>query len=361
MERKFKVGVIGATGMVGQRFLTLLNHHPWFEVEILAASKASAGKTYEEAVEGRWKMGEPIPEKYKKMKVVDGEEVKSISQKVDFIFCAISLNKEETKRLEEAYAKAEIPVISNNSANRKISDVPMLIPEINGSHVAVIERQRKRLGTQRGFIVVKPNCSIQSYVPPISALMDYEPSAILACTYQAISGAGKTLKECPELMDNVIPFIAGEEAKSEEEPLKIWGAVEQGEIINAASPIITTQCIRVPVSDGHLAAVYVSFKKKPTKEQIVEAWHSFEVDQIVKHLPSSPEHFLNYMEEENRPQTRLDRGFGKGMSITMGRLREDVLFDYKFVCLSHNTLRGGAGGSVLSAEYLVAAGYLEQK
>lgn len=361
MERKFKVGIIGATGMVGQRFLTLLNHHPWFEVEVLAASKASAGKTYEEAVAGRWKMEGPIPEKYKKMKVENGEDVKSISEKIDFVFCAISLNKEETKKLEEAYAKAETPVISNNSANRKMRDVPMLIPEINGSHAAVIEGQRRRLGTQRGFIAVKPNCSIQSYVPPVSALMNYEPKAILACTYQAISGAGKTLYESPELMDNVIPFIPGEEAKSEEEPLKIWGTVKQGEIINATLPVITTQCIRVPVSDGHLAAVYVSFKKKPEKEQILEAWHSFKVDPIARNLPSEPEHFLYYMEEENRPQTRLDRNLGKGMSITMGRLREDALFDYKFVCLSHNTQRGAAGGGVLSAEYLVAAGYLGQK
>lgn len=359
MKRKLQVGVIGATGMVGQRLLLLLEAHPWFEVAVLAASKRSAGKVYEEAVSGRWKMAVPLPEKYKQMMIEDGEDVAMISKKVDFVFCAISLEKTKTKALEEAYAKAEVPVISNNSANRYEADVPMLIPEINGGHIAVIDAQRKRLGTKRGFIVVKPNCSIQSYVPPISALMAYEPEKILACTYQAISGSGKTFKECPEILDNVIPYIPGEEGKSEGEPLKIWGKVEGGKIVNAKSPIITTQCIRVPVTDGHLAAVYVSFKKKPSKEQIIKAITAYEGEPLVKDLPSAPQHFMQYMTEENRPQTKLDRDFEKGMGITVGRLREDSLFDYKFVCLSHNTLRGAAGGGVLSAEYLVAAGYLE--
>lgn len=361
MKRKLQVGVIGATGMVGQRLLLLLEEHPWFEVKVLAASKRSAGKVYEEAVRGRWKMAAALPEKYKQMMVEDGEDVERISKEVDFVFCAISLEKAKTKALEEAYAKAEVPVISNNSANRYETDVPMLIPEINGEHIAVIEAQRKRLGTKRGFIVVKPNCSIQSYVPPISALMAYEPEKILACTYQAISGSGKTFKECPEILDNVIPYIPGEEEKSEGEPLKIWGEVEDGKIINAKSPIITTQCIRVPVSDGHLAAVYVSFKKKPCKEEILEAIDQYEGDPLVKGLPSAPQHLMQYMVEDNRPQTKLDRDFERGMGITVGRLREDTLFDYKFVCLSHNTLRGAAGGGVLSAEYLVAAGYLEPR
>ncbi len=358
MKRKFQVGVIGATGMVGQRFLLLLENHPWFEVKVLAASKKSAGQSYEKAVKDRWKMTVPIPEKYKKMIVEDGEDVAFISKQVDFVFCAISLEKSKTKALEEAYAKAEIPVISNNSANRYENDVPMLIPEINGNHIEVIEAQRKRLGTKRGFIVVKPNCSIQSYVPPISALMNFEPEKILACTYQAISGSGKSFKECPEIVDNVIPSIPGEEEKSEQEPLKIWGHVAEGKIVNAKAPLITTQCIRVPVSDGHLAAVYVSFKKKPSKEEILDAINHYKVNSIAKDLPSAPEKFLYYMEEANRPQTKLDREFGHGMSITIGRLRADTLFDYKFVCLSHNTLRGAAGGGVLSAEYLAAAGYL---
>ncbi len=361
MKQKLQVGIIGATGMVGQRFLLLLENHPWFEVTVLAASKQSAGKPYEDAIKDRWKMSVPIPEKYKQMMVEDGEQIDLISQKVDFIFCAISLDKAATKALEEAYAKAEIPVISNNSANRYVEDVPMLIPEINGHHIAVIDSQKKRLGTKRGFIVVKPNCSIQSYVPPLSALMAFEPETILACTYQAISGSGKSFKECPEILDNVIPFIPGEEEKSEQEPHKIWGSVQNGKIVNSDSPLITTQCLRVPVSDGHLAAVYVNFKKKPTKEEILEALNHYEFNPLAQNLPSSPEKFLCYMEEENRPQTKLDRNFGKGMGITIGRLRADTVFDYKFVCLSHNTLRGAAGGGVLSAEYLVATGYLFAK
>lgn len=361
MERKLQVGIIGATGMVGQRLLLLLEQHPWFEVKVLAASKRSSGKTYEEAVEGRWKMDQAIPEKYLKMTLEDGEDVDRISGLVDFVFCAISLEKAKTKALEEAYAKAETPVISNNSANRGEADVPMLIPEINGHHVAVIETQKKRLGTQRGFIVVKSNCSIQSYVPALSALMTFEPEKILVCTYQAISGSGKSIKDCPEILDNVIPYIPGEEEKSESEPLKIWGDVIEGQIVSQKAPLITTQCIRVSVSDGHLAAVFVSFKKKPSKEAFLEAVRNYQVNPIAKTLPSAPTHFLRYMEEENRPQTKLDRDYEKGMGISLGRLREDTLFDYKFVCLSHNTLRGAAGGGVLSAEYLLATGYLSPK
>ncbi|WP_236895640.1 aspartate-semialdehyde dehydrogenase [Clostridium beijerinckii] len=361
MGDKLKVGIIGATGMVGQRFLCLLENHPWFEVTVLAASKNSAGVTYKEAIANRWKMTTPLPEKYKDMVVKDAFKVEEISGMVDFVFCAISLNKEQTKLLEEDYAKHETPVISNNSANRNVDDVPMLIPEINGVHAQIIESQKKRLGTKRGFIAVKPNCSIQSYVPPISALMEYKPKNILACTYQAISGAGKTFNECPEIIDNVIPFIDGEEEKSEKEPLKIWGQIESGKIINSNSPIITTQCIRVPVANGHLAAVYVSFKNKPSKEEIISRWENFKIPEIVLGLPSAPKKFLKYFTENNRPQTNLDRDYENGMGISMGRLREDKIFDYKFVCLSHNTLRGAAGGGVLSAEYLKACGYLNAK
>ncbi|EHJ01997.1 MULTISPECIES: aspartate-semialdehyde dehydrogenase [unclassified Clostridium] len=361
MSDKLKVGIIGATGMVGQRFLCLLENHPWFEVTVLAASKNSSGMTYKEAVEKRWKMDTPLPEKYKDMIVRDAFEVEEICNMVDFVFCAISLNKEQTKLLEEDYAKHETPVVSNNSANRNVEDVPVLIPEINGVHAEIIESQKKRLGTKRGFIAVKPNCSIQSYVPPINALMEYEPEKILVCTYQAISGAGKTFKEFPEILDNVIPFIGGEEEKSENEPLKVWGKIENGKIVSAKTPVITAQCIRVPVSNGHLAAVYVSFKKKPTKEEIIKAWESFKAPEVVLNLPSAPKQFLKYFTEDNRPQTNLDRDYENGMGISMGRLREDTLFDYKFVGLSHNTLRGAAGGGVLSAEYLKACGYLTAK
>ncbi len=361
MSDKLKVGIIGATGMVGQRFACLLENHPWFEVTVLAASKNSAGMTYKEAVGSRWKMDTPLPEKYKDMIVRDAFEVEEICNMVDFVFCAISLNKEQTKLLEEDYAKHETPVISNNSANRNVEDVPVLIPEINGVHAEIIEIQKKRLGTKRGFIAVKPNCSIQSYVPPINALMEYEPEKVLVCTYQAISGAGKTFKEFPEILDNVIPFIGGEEEKSENEPLKVWGKIEDGKIVSARTPVITAQCIRVPVSNGHLAAVYVSFKKKPTKEEIIKAWESFKGPEIVLNLPSAPKQFLKYFTEDNRPQTNLDRDYENGMGISMGRLREDTLFDYKFVGLSHNTLRGAAGGGVLSAEYLKACGYLTAK
>ncbi|MDD6771523.1 MAG: aspartate-semialdehyde dehydrogenase [Inconstantimicrobium porci] len=361
MDKKLKVGIIGATGMVGQRFACLLENHPWFDVVVLAASKRSAGLTYEEAVKDRWKMEAPLPDKYKKMVIMDAAEVEEICSQVDFVFCAISLDKAKTRLLEEEYAKHETPVVSNNSANRGVSDVPVLIPEINADHAKVIEAQRKRLGTKRGFIAVKPNCSIQSYVPPINALLKYEPTEILACTYQAISGSGKTFKECPEILDNVIPYIGGEEEKSENEPLKIWGKLEDGKIINAINPVITTQCLRVPVLDGHIAAVFVKFKNKPTKEQILEAWRDFKAPELVRNLPSAPKEFLHYFEEENRPQPKLDRDFEHGMGITMGRLREDKVYDYKFIGLSHNTLRGAAGGGVLSAEYLTAAGYITAK
>jgi aspartate-semialdehyde dehydrogenase len=361
MSNKLKVGIIGATGMVGQRFACLLENHPWFEVTVLAASKKSAGMTYEEAVGDRWKMTVALPDKYKNMRIKDAFEVEEICKAVDFVFCAISLDKEQTKLLEEDYAKHETPVVSNNSANRGVEDVPVLIPEINGDHAQIIESQKKRLGTKRGFIAVKPNCSIQSYVPPINALMEYEPEKILVCTYQAISGAGKTFKELPEILDNIIPFIDGEEEKSENEPLKVWGKIENGKIVSAKNLIITAQCIRVPVSNGHLAAVYVSFKKKPSKEEIIKAWEEFKGPQIVLDLPSAPKQFLKYFNESNRPQTNLDRDYENGMGISMGRLREDKIFDYKFVCLSHNTLRGAAGGGVLSAEYLKACGYLTAK
>lgn len=361
MSNKLKVGIIGGTGMVGQRFACLLENHPWFDIKVIAASKHSAGLTYEEAVKDKWKMDRPIPETLKNIVVKDAMNVEEISNLVDFVFCAISLNKEETKALEEMYAKHETPVVSNNSANRGVPDIPMVIPEINGDHIKVIDSQRKRLGTTRGFIAVKPNCSIQSYVPPISALLDYKPESILVSTYQAISGAGKTFKIWPEILDNVIPFISGEEEKSENEPLKIWGKVENGKIVNAVSPIITTQCIRVPVADGHLATVFVKFQKKPLKQDIIDLWENYKIPEAVTHLPSAPKKFLHYFTEPDRPQTRLDRNFENGMGITLGRLREDKLFDYKFVGLSHNTLRGAAGGAVLTAELLKYEGYLTAK
>ncbi|MDS0524636.1 aspartate-semialdehyde dehydrogenase [Clostridium sp. SHJSY1] len=361
MSNKLRVGIIGATGMVGQRFACLLENHPWFEVVVVAASKSSAGQTYEESVKDRWKMTTPIPEGVKKLVVKDAYEVEEISNMVDFVFCAISLDKEKTKLLEEEYAKHETPVVSNNSANRMVDDVPVIIPEINGQHAEIIEVQKKRLGTKRGFIAVKPNCSIQSYVPPISALMKFEPIEILACTYQAISGSGKTFKEFPEIIDNVIPYIGGEEEKSENEPLKVWGKVENGKIVSSTNIVITTQCIRVPVSDGHLAAVFVKFKQKPSKEEILEAWKNFKAPDVAYNLPSAPKQLLHYFEESDRPQPKLDRDYENGMGITIGRLREDKVYDFKFVGLSHNTLRGAAGGGVLSAEYLKAAGYLTAK
>ena len=354
---KMKVGVVGATGMVGQRFLTLLEDHPYFEVTALAASARSAGKTYEEAVGARWKMKTPMPEKYKSMTVLDAANIEQIGKLVSFVFCAVDMKKDEIKALEEAYAKAEIPVVSNNSANRWTPDVPMVIPEINDAHLEVIAAQRKRLGTKRGFIAVKPNCSIQSYVPALTPLRKYGIKEVVAPTYQAISGAGKTFNEWPEMIDNVIPYIGGEEEKSEQEPLRVWGKVENGEIVKADAPVITTQCIRVPVTDGHTAAVFVKFENKPTKEQILEEWKSFKGKPQELGLPHAPEQFITYFEEDNRPQAALDRDIYGGMGVTVGRLREDTLYDYKFVGLSHNTLRGAAGGAVLIAELLYKEGY----
>ncbi len=346
--------------MVGQRFITLLENHPWFEVTLIAASPRSAGKTYEEAVGDRWKMSTPMPEAVKKLVVRDVNEVERNAAEVDLVFCAVDMKKDEIKELEERYAKAEVPVISNNSANRWTPDVPMVVPELNPEHLEVIEAQKKRLGTKRGFIVVKPNCSIQSYTPLLQPLLKYEPTTIVATTYQAISGAGKNFKDWPEMIDNVIPYIGGEEEKSEQEPLRIWGKVVDGQIVKANSPIITTQCIRVPATDGHLAAVFVSFKNKPSKEEILKAWAEFKGVPQELELPSAPKQFIKYFEEENRPQTKLDRDYENGMGICAGRLREDTVYDYKFIGLSHNTLRGAAGGGVLSAELLKAKGYLDR-
>ena len=354
---KMKVGVIGATGMVGQRFLTLLENHPYFEVSVLAASARSAGKTYEEAVGARWKMTTPMPEQYKNMPVLDAANIDEVGKLCSFVFCAVDMKKEEIRALEEAYAKAEIPVVSNNSANRWTPDVPMVIPEINDTHLEVIAAQRKRLGTKRGFIAVKPNCSIQSYVPALTPLLKYGIKEVVATTYQAISGAGKTFREWPEMIDNVIPYIGGEEEKSEQEPLRVWGKVENGEIVKATAPLITTQCIRVPVTDGHTAAVFVRFENKPTKEEILDAWKNFSGKPQELGLPHAPEQFITYFEEDNRPQAKIDRDIYGGMGVTVGRLREDSLFDYKFVGLSHNTLRGAAGGAVLIAELLYREGY----
>ena len=359
--QKLKAGVVGATGMVGQRFVTLLQDHPYFELTALVASPRSAGKTYREAVGERWKMKNPMPEAVADMTVLSSEDVDTIGSLVDFVFCAVDMKKEEIKALEERYARAEIPVVSNNSANRWTPDVPMVIPEINDAHLAVIESQRKRLGTKRGFIAVKPNCSIQSYVPALTPLLPYGIKRVVATTYQAISGAGKTFREWPEMIDNVIPYIGGEEEKSEQEPLRVWGRVEDGKIVKADAPLITTQCIRVPVSDGHTAAVFVDFEKKPSKEEILEAWKNFKGKPQTLGLPSAPEQFITYFEEDNRPQAALDRDLYRGMGVSVGRLREDTLFDYKFVGLSHNTLRGAAGGAVLIAELLCREGYLTAK
>ena len=356
---KKRVGIVGATGMVGQRFLTLLENHPYFEVTILAASSRSAGQKYENAVGSRWKMTTPIPEEYKNMIIIDAQNIDEIAPLVDFVFCAVDMKKDEIKALEEAYAKAEIPVVSNNSANRFTYDVPMVIPEVNPEHLEIIEAQRKRLGTKRGFIAVKPNCSIQSYVPALTPLLQFEPYEIVATTYQAISGAGKTFAEWEEMIDNVIPYIGGEEEKSEQEPLKVWGNIENGEIVKANAPIITTQCIRVPVTDGHTAAVFVKFRKKPTKEQILSAWANFRGEPQELELPHAPKQFITYFEEDNRPQAKLDRDIYGGMGVSVGRLREDHVYDYKFVGLSHNTLRGAAGGAVLIAELLYKKGYFD--
>ena len=355
--KKIKVGIIGATGMVGQRFIMLLNEHPYFEITALVASPRSAGQKYGKAVLGRWKMQTACPERILNMEIISSDEVERVGELVDFVFCAVAMSKDETKALEERYARAEIPVVSNNSANRWTPDVPMVIPEINDSHLQVIEAQRKRLGTKRGFIAVKPNCSIQSYVPLLTPLMKFGIEEVVATTYQAISGAGKTFNEWPEMVDNLIPFIGGEEEKSEKEPLRVWGRVEGDRIVPAISPIITTQCLRVPVTDGHTAAVFVKFENKPTKEEILDAWKNYQGKPQALGLPSAPEQFITYFEEDNRPQARLDRDIYGGMGITAGRLREDTLYDYKFVGLSHNTLRGAAGGAVLIAELLYREGY----
>ena len=357
--KKYRVGIIGATGMVGQRFATLLADHPWFDVKVLAASPRSAGQTYEQAAGHRWALQAPMPEKMKNMVIVDASDVKTVAAQADFVFCAVDMPKADIRALEEAYAKAECPVVSNNSAHRFTPDVPMIIPELNADHTAVIPYQRKRLGTKRGFIAVKSNCSLQSYVPALYPLSRFGIEQALVCTYQAISGAGKTFERWPEMVDNVIPYIGGEEEKSEREPLKIWGRIEGGVIVPAETPAFTAQCLRVPVTDGHFAAVFVRFANKPEKEEILEIWRTFSGEPQRLALPSAPKQFLHYFEEDNMPQTRLHRDLEGGMAISLGRLRADTQYDYKFVGLSHNTLRGAAGGAVLLAELLCAQGYID--
>lgn len=360
--KKYKVGIIGATGMVGQRFALLLENHAWFEVTALAASARSAGKTYGETVEGRWHMTAELPEKYKDMVILNAENVEEVASKVDFCFCAVNMKKDEIRALEEKYAKAECPIVSNNSAHRFTEDVPMVIPEINADHIKIIEAQRKRLGTKRGFVAVKSNCSLQSYVPAINPLKELGVNKVLACTYQAISGAGKTFKTWPEMIDNVIPYIGGEEEKSEKEPLKIWGHIEGDKIVNTDDIAITSQCIRVPVSDGHTAAVFMSFKdsvKKPSVDEIINIWENYKGRAQELELPSAPKQFLHYFTEPDRPQIKSERNLENGMAVSVGRLREDTQYDYKFVCMSHNTLRGAAGGAVLLAELLCAEGYMD--
>ena len=361
MEQKLRVGILGATGMVGQRFISLLENHPWFEVVTLAASPRSAGKTYEEAVGGRWKMDTPMPEAVKKLVVMNVNDVEHVASTVDFVFSAVDMSKDEIKAIEEAYAKTETPVVSNNSAHRWTPDVPMVVPEINPEHFDVIEFQKKRLGTKRGFIAVKPNCSIQSYAPVLTAWKEFEPYEVVATTYQAISGAGQTFKDWPEMEGNIIPFIGGEEEKSEQEPLRIWGKIENGVIVKATEPKITCQCIRVPVLNGHTAAVFVKFRKKPTKEQLIEKLENFKGLPQELNLPSAPKQFIRYMTEDNRPQVTLDVNYENGMGINVGRLREDSIYDWKFVGLSHNTVRGAAGGAVLCAETLVAKKFIAAK
>ena len=359
--KKYNVGIVGATGMVGQRFMTLLENHPWFEVKVLAASKRSAGKTYEEAIGSKWCMTAPLAEKYKQMIIKDAEaDIEEITKAVDFVFCAVNMKKDDIKALEEKYAKYECPVVSNNSAHRFTDDVPMVVPELNAEHIDIIPSQRKRLGTKRGFIAVKSNCSLQSYVPALFPLHGkYGVKDVLVCTYQAISGAGKTFETWPEMIDNVIPFIGGEEEKSEKEPLKLWGKIEDGKIKLADKPNFTAQCIRVPVSNGHLGAVFVNFDNKPSKDEMIEIWKNFRGPAQELNLPSAPKHFLNYFSEPDRPQIKSERELENGMAVSIGRLREDTQYDYKFVCLSHNTLRGAAGGAVLLAELLAAKGYMD--
>lgn len=361
MEQKLRVGILGATGMVGQRFISLLEDHPWFEVVTVAASARSAGKSYEQAVGDRWKMASPMPESVKGLTVLNVNEVEKVAATVDFVFSAVDMTKEEIRAIEEEYAKTETPVVSNNSAHRWTPDVPMVVPEINSEHFEVIEAQKKRLGTMRGFIAVKPNCSIQSYAPCLAAWKEFGPKEVVATTYQAISGAGKTFKDWPEMEGNVIPYIGGEEEKSEQEPLRVLGHVEDGQIVKADLPKITCQCIRVPVLNGHTAAVFINFEKKPTKEQLIEKLLNYKGYTQEEGLPSAPKQFIRYLEEDNRPQVKLDVDFEKGMGVSIGRLREDTIYDYKFIGLSHNTVRGAAGGAVLCAEALTAKGYIKAK
>ncbi len=361
MSNKLRVGILGGTGMVGQRFISLLENHPWFEVVTIAASPRSAGKTYEEAVGGRWKMQTPMPEAVKNIIVKNVNDIEEVSSEVDFVFSAVDMTKEEIKKIEEDYAKAEIPVVSNNSAHRWTPDVPMIVPEVNPEHLEVIDSQKKRLGTTRGFICVKPNCSIQSYAPALTAWKKFEPTLVVATTYQAISGAGKNFQDWPEMEHNIIPFIGGEEEKSEQEPLRIWGKVVDGKIEKAEGPLITSQCIRVPVLDGHTAAVFVNFAKKPTKEELIQALVEFSGAPQELELPNAPKQFIQYLEEDNRPQVALDVNYENGFGVSIGRLREDAYFDWKFVGLSHNTVRGAAGGAVLMAELLKAKGYITAK
>jgi aspartate-semialdehyde dehydrogenase len=361
MSEKLQVGILGGTGMVGQRFISLLENHPWFEVKVIAASPRSAGKTYKEAVGDRWKMTTPMPEAVKDIVVMNVNDVEAVSKEVDFVFSAVDMTKDEIRAIEEEYAKCEIPVVSNNSAHRWTPDVPMIIPEINPEHIEIIKDQKKRLGTKRGFIAVKPNCSIQSYTPALAAWQEFEPVEVVATTYQAISGAGKTFRDWPEMVENIIPYIAGEEEKSEQEPLRIFGHIENGQIVKAEKPVITCQCIRVPVLNGHTAAVFVRFAKKPTKEQLIDRLVNYSGEPQKLGLPSAPKQFIRYMEEDNRPQVSLDVDYEKGMGISIGRLRPDTVYDYKFVGLSHNTLRGAAGGAVLCAELLKAKGFIDKK
>ncbi|MDO5100986.1 MAG: aspartate-semialdehyde dehydrogenase [Eubacteriales bacterium] len=361
MDRKLRVGILGATGMVGQRFISLLDGHPWFEVVTVAASPRSAGKSYQEAVGDRWKLDRPMPESVKQLIVMDVNQVEAVAATVDFVFSAVDMSKDEIKAIEEAYAKTETPVVSNNSAHRWTKDVPMVVPEINPEHFEVIAAQKERLGTERGFIAVKPNCSIQSYAPVLTAWKEFEPTEVVVTTYQAISGAGKNFKDWPEMIENIIPFIGGEEEKSEQEPLRLWGRVENGEIVKAASPVITSQCIRVPVLNGHTAAVFVKLAKKATKEELIRKIREFNGLPQQLQLPSAPQQFMQYLEEDNRPQVKADVDYERGMGVSIGRLREDSVYDWKFVGLSHNTVRGAAGGAILCAEALVAKQYIKAK